>query len=120
MFDGTACNCCPARVLISVNVTRLGAARSASMFVGWRAHDMTSFGFMREGKAWFFISSSPRTSVFGTAAAAPIGASTLLERAGSMTVSHDAAYYRGNASPLAQPTESRLCRRRKSRARRLT
>jgi hypothetical protein len=45
--------------------------------------------------------------VFGTAAAAPIGASTLLERAGSMAVSHGAVCYRGCASPLAQPTEGR-------------
>ena len=45
--------------------------------------------------------------MFGTAAAAPIGASTLLERTGSMAVTHGAARYRGYASPLAQPTEGR-------------
>ena len=47
------------------------------------------------------------TSVFGTSAAAPIGASTLLERTGSMAVTHGAARYRGYASPVVQPTESR-------------
>ena len=40
--------------------------------------------------------------LFGTAAAAPIGASTLQETVGSMAVSHGAAYYPGYGSPPAQ------------------
>ena len=58
--------------------------------------------------------------MFGKAAAAPIGASTLLERAGSLAVSHGAACYRGCASPLALPTESRRVPQARVKARHRT
>ena len=53
---------------------------------------------------------SPSTPVFGTAAVAPIAASTLLERAVIMNracLHSSAAWYGGHASPVAQPTEIR-------------